>query len=64
MDRITDRLHIDDLESRINVGVDNIQVGEVIIRSPQYLKSNMFATGSEGVDFGGLVCPYNILTHI
>ena len=64
MDRITDRLHIDDLESRINVGIDNIQVGEVIIRSPQYLKSNMFATDGEGVDFEGLVFPYNILTHI
>ena len=64
MDCITDRLHIGGLESRINAGADELQVSEVIIRSPQYLKTNMVATNGEGVDFGGFVCPSNILTHI
>ena len=41
MDRISDCLRIDGLESRIYDGADELRVGEVIIRSPQDLKSNM-----------------------
>ena len=54
---ITDRLCINDLESRINVGADNLQVSEVIVRSPQYLKTHLVATNNEGVDFGGFIYP-------
>ena len=64
MDRISDCLRIDGLESRINAGADKLRVGEVIIRSPQDLMAHLVATNCEGVDFGGLVCPYNILTRI
>ena len=62
MDRIADCLWIDGLESHINAGADYLQVSEVIIRSPQYLKAYLVATGGEGVDFGGFVFPYNIIT--
>ena len=41
-----------------------MQVGEVIIRYPQYLKAHLVATNGEGLDFGGFVCLCNILTHI
>ena len=34
MDHINDRLRIDGLESHINAGTDEMQVGEVIIRYP------------------------------
>ena len=57
MDRITDCLCIDGIESRINAGADKMQVGEVIIRSPQYLKAHLVATNGEGGNFGGFVCP-------
>ena len=40
-----------------------MRVGEVIIRSHQYLKAHLVATKGEGVDFGGFVCLYNILNH-
>ena len=64
MDRIADRLCIDDLESRTNAGCDDVQFGEFIIRSLQYLKAHLVTTNSEGLDLGGFVCPYNILTRI
>ena len=48
----------------MNTGDDELQVGEVIIRSPQDLKSHLVMTNGEGVDLGGFVCPYNILTRI
>ena len=64
MDRITNRLHIIGLESRINSDSDELQVSEVIICSPQDIKENLVATDSEGEYFGGFVCPYNILTCI
>ena len=51
MDCISDCLCIGRLESRINSGADELQVGEVIIYSPQDLKENMVATNCEGVDF-------------
>ena len=57
-------LCIDGLESRINAGADEMQVGEVIIISHQDLKSYLVVTNCEGVDFGGFVSPYNILTRI
>ena len=64
MDRITDCLRINGVELRINVGADELQVGEVIICYPQYLKAYLVATDGEGMDFGGFVCPYNILNRI
>ena len=57
MDYITDFLRIDGLESRMNTGADEMQVSEVIIHSPQYLKTHLVATNSEGVDFGVLSEP-------
>ena len=64
MDHIADFLCSDGLESRINAGADDLQVGDVIIRSTQYLKAHMVVTNCGGVDFGGLICPYKILTRI
>ena len=64
MDRIADRLFIDILESRINAGTDELQVGGVIISSPQDPKAHLGATNCERVYFGGFVWPYNILTRI
>ena len=57
-------LCIDELEPLINAGGDELQIDEVIIHSNQYLKARLVATDGEGVDFGGFICPYNILTHI
>ena len=54
---INDCLCNNSLESCINAGDNELQVGEVIIRSPQYLETKMVATGGEGVYFGGFVCP-------
>ena len=64
MDHIFDQLCIDALELRINTGAGELRVGEVIIFSPQDLKAHLVMTNYSGVDFGGFVCPYNILTHI
>ena len=64
MECIADHLHIDGLESSINAGADELQVGVVIIRSHQYHKANMIVTDSDGVYFWGFVCSYNILTPI
>ena len=64
MDRIYDHLHINGLESRINDGADELQVGEFIIRSPQNLKVHLVATKSKAVDLGGFIYPYNIITCI
>ena len=46
------RLLINILESRINSGADDMQVGEVIICSPKDLKAYLVANDGEGVDFG------------
>ena len=64
MDTVSDSLCIDVLESRTNSGANELWVGEVIIRSPQYLKAHLLYTNCEGLNFVGLVCPYNILTRI
>ena len=63
MNFIANRLCIGGLDSRINASADELQVGEVIIRSPQYHKTYMVASNCERVDFGSLFCPYNILTN-
>ena len=55
IDRITDCLCINGLESRTNTGADDLQVGEVIICSTQYLKAHLVMTDGEEVDFGGFV---------
>ena len=52
MDCITDRLHINGIESRINTGANDLQVDEVVIHSPQDLKTHLVATNGEGVDLG------------
>ena len=64
MDCITDSLHIDGIESHINTVDDELQVGEFTIRSPQDLNVHLVTTDIKGVDFGVLICLYNILTRI
>ena len=64
MDCIAGQLCIDGLESRISAGADELRAGEVIIPSSKDLKAHLVATNCEGVDFGGLVRPYNIPTRI
>ena len=64
MDCIADCICIDGLESCINGSADELWVIEVIISSHQVLKAGLVATNCEGVDFGGFVWPYNILTLI
>ena len=44
MDCMDNRLHINVLESRINVGDDELQFGEIIIHSPQELRVHLVAT--------------------
>ena len=55
MDRINDCICINGLESHTTAGADELQVGEVIICSPQYLKAHLVMTDGEEVDFGGFV---------
>ena len=63
-ERIADRLHIDGLESRLNAGDDELEIGEVIVRSPEDLKSHTVEFQGEERNFGGFMCVYNILTRI
>ena len=39
--RISNHLYIDDLESRLNTGADELAVGEMIFHSPEYLKAHL-----------------------
>ena len=55
IDCIYDHLCIDGLESCINAGADEMQVGEVIICSPKDFKAHLVMTNCEGLDFGGFV---------
>ena len=48
MDSIDGFLRIDVLESCIITGADELQVGEVAIRSPQDLKAHLVATNGGG----------------
>ena len=61
---IADCLFIDGLESFINTVAYKMRLGEVIISFLQDLKSHLVATNREETDFGGFVCPYNIITRI
>ena len=61
---IVGQFYTNGLESCYNAGADELQVGEVIIRSTQDLKAHLVATNSEKVHFVGFACPYNILTCI
>ena len=51
-DRISDRLHTDGLESRLNVRADELVIGEVIVRSPENLKAHIVEVQGEASDFG------------
>ena len=46
------------------MGSDEIAVGEVIARSPEYLKTHMVAVQDESSYFCGFVCVCNILTRM
>ena len=61
---ISDCLRIDGLESRLNAGADELAVGEMIVRSPEDLKTHIVAVQGEASDFRGLIFVYNILTRI
>ena len=63
-DRISDCLRIDSLDSRLNTGSDELQIGEVIERSPEDLKAHMVEVQGEASNFGEFVCVYNIFTRI
>ena len=54
--RISDRLRIDDLESRLNVGANELAIGEVIVRSPEDLNAHMVAVQVKASDFRGFIC--------
>ena len=48
----------------LNAGDDEISVGGLIVRSPEYLKAHLVSVQGDSSDFGGLFCVYNILTEI
>ena len=54
--RISDWLRIDGLESRMNVGADELAIGEVIVHSPEDLKYHMVKFQCEASNFGGFMC--------
>ena len=55
-ERISDRLCIDGLESRLNVGDDELATGEVIVRSSEDLKAHIVQVQGEASNFLGFVC--------
>ena len=57
MDSIDGFLRIDVLESCIITGADELQVGEVAIRSPQDLKAHLVATNGGGGEFWVICLP-------
>ena len=61
---ISYQLCIDGLESRLNVGDDELAIGGVVFRSPEDLKAHMVEIKGEANDFGGLVCVYSVFTRI
>ena len=63
-DRISDRLHIDGLESRLNAGNDGLAIGEMIVHSTEDLKAHMVEVQGEAINLGVLFSVYNILTRI
>ena len=55
-ERISYRLCIYGLESRLNSGADELEIGEVIVSSLEVLKSHMVEVQGESSNFRGLVC--------
>ena len=62
--RVSDCLRIGGLESRLNAGADEVAIGEVILRSPEYLKAHTVVVQGGTSDFGVFVCVHNILPRI
>ena len=54
-DRISYRLRIDGLGSRLNAGADELAVGEIIVRSPENLKAHKVSVQGEASGFGGYI---------
>ena len=50
-DRISYRLRIDGLDSRLNAGADKLVIGEVVVRSPEDLKAHMVEFQGEAINF-------------
>ena len=48
----------------MNAGADELDVVEVIFRSPEYLEAHMVSVQGKASNFGGFVCVYNILMRI
>ena len=63
-DRISDRLRIESLESRVSSGQEEIAVGSQKIRSPADLVAMLKTLGAESIDFGGFVDVYNIFIRM
>ena len=63
-DRITDRLRIESLESRVSSGQEEIAVGMQKVRSPADLVALLKDLGAESIDFGGFVDVFNIFIRI
>ena len=62
--RISDHLHINLSESRLNAGADELAIVEEILRSPEYLKVHIVAFQGESSNCRGFVCVYKILKRI
>ena len=62
--RISDHLHINLSESRLNAGADELAIVEEIFRSPEYLKVHIVAFQGESSNCRGFVCVYKILKRI
>ena len=64
-ERVRDRVHIENLESRFESGIHKLDLGNgTFLRSALDVRSFLTRIGAADVDFGGLVCPYNILIRI
>ena len=56
MKKISYRLRIDGLDSRLNAGADELTIVQVIVRSTEDLKIHMVELQDEASNFGGLIC--------
>ena len=56
MKKISYRLRIDGLDSRLNAGADELTIVQVIVRSTEDLKIHMVELQDEASNFGGFIC--------
>mmetsp|Transcript_20683 Transcript_20683/g.30304 ORF Transcript_20683/g.30304 Transcript_20683/m.30304 type:complete len:733 (-) Transcript_20683:5335-7533(-) len=64
-DRVHDRAQIEALESRFDSGSHKLDLGGgTFLRSSLDIRAFLTRLGATDIDFGGLVCPYNIFIRI